>query len=748
MKHPLAAIRRFIRALGPVEQAQMVASTAVIVSMATIISALAVTGQSVRLMDFISILTVGTIGFTSVYFSLQYSRQLDEQRRQLLALNTIAEAVNRVVELDYVLQTALTKITDLLNIDFGWIYMVEGNRMVLKCSRGTTGDFLAAQRPDFQTPSHWLGQAHVQRELLTSRNGLIHPSLKEMGMQFWASIPLGAKDIRAGALIVAGREYEMFSGKQAELMEAFGNQISVALNNAQLFDRLKQSERQYIDLFENAPDLYLTIDRNHKIVDCNITGAVMLGSERPDIVGRPFEELFVDDKRDLLRTRIEEMFTRGQALKDLEEQVVTKNQHAFFVTLNSSFMHDKQGSIVNARIVARDISERKKMEAAILHAQKIDSIGNLAGGIAHDFNNILAAILGSASIMRRRLTVKTRLSKYVEIIESSARRGSSLTRQLLTFARKAETFAKPVNMNGLIMETLNLFERSVTKEIAVETSLSTEPVMVSGDDGQLQQALLNLFLNARDAMPQGGILTVSTTATVADAHTMSLFSSITPGPFVLVRVTDTGHGIDRSIQNRVFEPFFTTKDHGTGLGLSVVYGVVQNHGGFINLESEVGQGTAFSLYLPRVFVKSPAAGQRRQRVPHGTENILIVDDELSVCEIARDMLEGLGYTVYVEHNGRAGLEAYRTRRAVIDLILLDINMPVMGGKDAFEQLRAMDPSVRIIIVTGYGKGTIETSKFSSEVNGFIQKPFQMETLALKVREVLDARTHHGALHPV
>lgn len=747
MKHPFTAIRRFIQALGPVEQAQMVASTAVVVSMATIISALAVTGQSVRLMDFISILTVGTIGFTSVYFSLQYSRQLDEQRRQLLAMNTIAESVNRVVELDYVLQTALTKITDLLNIDFGWIYMVEGNRLVLKCSRGTTRDFLAVQRPEFSAPSHWITQPHVQRELLGDHSGLIDASFKDLGMQFWASIPLGAKDIHTGALIVAGRDYEMFTRKQAELMEAFGNQISVALNNAQLFDRLKQSERQYIDLFENAPDLYLTVNRDHKIVDCNVTGAVMLGSERRNIVGRPFEELFVEDKRDILRTRLEEMFTGGQALKDLEQQLLTRNQHALFVTLNSSFMYDERGSIVNARIVARDISERKKMEAAILHAQKIDSIGNLAGGIAHDFNNILAAILGSASIMRRRLTVKARLAKYVEIIESSARRGSSLTRQLLTFARKAETFAKPVDMNGLIMETLNLFERSVTKEIAIETSLSTEAVMVSGDDGQLQQALLNLFLNARDAMPDGGTLTVSTAATVADAHTMSLFASITPGPFVVVRVADTGHGIDRAIQNRVFEPFFTTKDHGTGLGLSVVYGVVQNHGGFINLESEVGHGTTFSVYLPRVFVKSPAVTRQRQRIPHGTENVLIIDDELSVCEIARDMLQELGYTVYVEHNGRDGVESYRIRRAVIDLILLDINMPVMGGKDAFELLRAMDPAVRIIIVTGYGKGTVETSKFSSEVNGFIQKPFQMETLALKVREVLDARIAHGLPHP-
>ncbi len=739
MKNPIRFVSKFFRNLGPVEQAQMVASTAVVVSMATIISALAVTGQSVRLMDFISILTVGTIGFTSVYFSLQYSRQLDEQRRQLLALNTIAEAVNRVVELDYVLQTALARITELLNIDFGWIYMVEGDRLVLKCSKGATRDFLSAQEDRLQAASHWLSQPHVQRELLSDTAGRIDAGFKQLGIQFWASIPLHSKDIPAGALIVAGREFEMFTNKQAELMEAFGNQISVALNNAQLFERLKQSERQYIDLFENAPDLYLAVDRQHRIVGCNITGANLLGWERHAIIGQPFESFFIESKREAMRARLEEMFSEGVALKDVEEQVLTRSGQSIYVTLNSSLVFDERGTSVNARIVARDISERKKMEGALLHAQKIDSIGNLAGGIAHDFNNILAAILGSASIMRRRLAEKSRFSRYVEIIESSARRGSSLTRQLLTFARKAETFAKPVDINTLIAETLSLFERSVTKEITVRTFLSEEPTTVSGDDGQIQQALLNLFLNARDAMQSGGTLTVSTEVTMADAHTTSLFSSIKPGSFVVIRVSDTGHGIEKSIQTRVFEPFFTTKDHGTGLGLSVVYGVVQNHGGFINLESEVGRGTTFSMYLPRVLAKTAAKSRKRQRLPHGTENVLIIDDEISVCEIARDMMTELGYTAYVEHNGRSGIEAYRNRQAMIDLILLDINMPVMSGKEAFEILRSINPSVRIIVMTGYGKGAIETSMFSSEVNGFIQKPFQIELLALTVRDVLDAR---------
>jgi PAS domain S-box-containing protein len=640
------------------------------------------------------------------------------------------------VELEYVLQTALTKITDLLGLPFGWIYMLEGKTLVLKTSRGTRVDFLTLSGHGTDAQGEWLNRPKVRWERL-GKDGAAE-EFRDLEIRFWASIPLRTKETTAGALIVAGRNFEMFSAKQAELMEAFGNQISVALTNAQLFEQVKRSERRYADLFEHAPDLYFSIDRRHTILGCNTTGAGMLGCAQSQVVGRMFADLFVPERRTALRTMVERMFSEGTTLRDVEEQMIRQDGQAFFVSLNSSLEVDERGSIVNARIVARDITDRKQMEGALLHAQKIDSIGNLAGGIAHDFNNILAAVLGSASIMRRRLTEKAPLAKYVDIIESSARRGSSLTRQLLTFARKTETLVKPVDINGLIQETLQLFQRSVTKEIVVETVLTQEAAMVSGDDGQIQQALLNLFLNARDAMPDGGRMRVSTDVTVADAHTTSRFSSVRPGPFVRVTVVDSGRGIPREIQNRVFEPFFTTKDHGTGLGLSVVYGVVQSHGGFIDLESDPGRGATFSVYLPRTtMLAREAARKRRQRLPRGSEHLLFVDDEVSVCEIARDMLVGLGYTVFVMNDGRAGVEFYRTHQASVDLVLLDVNMPVMGGKEAFDLLRSINPSLRIMIVTGYGRETVETSKFTSGVSGFMQKPFQLETLALKVREVLD-----------
>jgi CheY-like chemotaxis protein len=206
-------------------------------------------------------------------------------------------------------------------------------------------------------------------------------------------------------------------------------------------------------------------------------------------------------------------------------------------------------------------------------------------------------------------------------------------------------------------------------------------------------------------------------------------------------VSDTGKGIDPLLQSRIFEPFFTTKDSGTGLGLSVVYGVMQNHGGYIDLESEPGHGTSFTLYFPRAAGMMPLTGPaKRRRLPRGKENILIIDDETAVCEIANDMMSGLGYKVYVEHDGRSGTELYRTRQANIDLVLLDMNMPIMGGKQTFDVLRTINPNVRIVIITGYGREGVDPSAFSSPVNGFLQKPFQIELLATTIRSVLDARS--------
>ena len=369
MRNPLKIVTQFIKDFGLVEQAQVVASTAVIVTMATIVAAILLTGETLRWTDFISVLAVGLIGFFSVVFSLKYARQIDEQRRQLLAISTIAEAVSRSVELDHVLQSALNKATELLNTSFGWIYLLEGDHLAMKSSKGTSKDFVHLPTNASDAVSIWLHQPRVQRERITDSIGDIDNGLKELGIQFWTSIPLRSKDAVLGVLVVAGEEFDMFTAKQAELMEAFGNQISVALNNAQLFDLLKRSEQLYFDLFENSPDIYFSISRDHTITGCNTTGARMLGFDKEEIVGRKFETFFVAEQQATLQEILIRMFIEGHGVKGLEEQMVRKDHRPFYVNINSSLVFDDNGSTVLARIVARDISERKNMESAILHAQ-------------------------------------------------------------------------------------------------------------------------------------------------------------------------------------------------------------------------------------------------------------------------------------------------------------------------------------------------------------------------------------------
>ncbi|HEX9007436.1 MAG TPA: ATP-binding protein [Bacteroidota bacterium] len=740
-----------MRGLGPVEQAQVVASTSVVVSMATIVSAMAAIGQTPRLMDFISVLTVGLFGFTTVFFSLRYGRQLDAQRRHLLALNTISETVNRAVDLPVALESALSKMNGVLGTACGWIYMLKEGEPVLSCAQGTTSDFLALQGITPASFGAWAQEPRLCREPLGEAGGAIAPAVKAEGFQFVASVPLKVRETFAGALIVASRRLEANSAAQAELMQAFGNQISVALTNAHLFEQIRKSKAQYADLFENAPDIYLSVAVDHTILDCNATGARMLGATKDELVGRPCEEVFAAERRDAVRDLLERLLVRGEALRNSEQMMADRLGQTFPVYLNSSLVVDEQGTIVNARIVARDITERKKMEAAVLHAQKIESIGSLAGGIAHDFNNLLTAVQGSASIIRKNLGARSKLLKYADIIDSSARRGSALTRQLLTFARKTERQVSTVDINALLRGTIGLFRRNVPEGAEIELVLSEEAALVNGDEGQIQQALLNLLTNARDALPaQGGSIRATTEVVLVDAHSVSDFSSVRPGPFVLIRIADNGKGISPELQRRVFEPFFTTKDQGTGLGLSVVYGVVQSHGGFVGLESTPGCGTTVTVHLPRLAGGAAELSKQRKRLPRGSETILVIDTEVSIAEIARDMLTALGYTVYVEHDAAAGLEFYRARHDSIDLVLLDAAMAAGGeGGDTIAAFRAIRPSCLIAAISGGGPEAMEGSSpegasVPEHVHTVLQKPFQQETLALTIRRVLEANARESA----
>ena len=737
----LRNIRRFRATLGPVEQAQMVASTAVVVAMVTIVMVRVFSDYKLGWYDFVSVITVGIFGFLIVYFTLNYGRLLEEQKQEVVALNAIAEAVNRAVEIGYLLQNALQEVRRVLQVEYGWIYHVEGGKLILKASKVVEEGNRFVVQPGMAADDpalYWIRSARIVR----------HPGKKSKAdwphgsIQAWASVPIMMKDTFSGLIVVGSRDRDSLQEKQLDLMAAFANQIGVALENAALFERLRRSEERYMDLFEHSPDMYHIVNRHGMIVSCNQTEADRLGYRKEELVGQPVYKLYPRDYHDEVKKQLDHVFGRGEEVTGVEEQIVNSRGELIDVSVSSSIIYDENRRPAFMRAVARDITEKKKLEAKIVHAQRIDSIGNLAGGISHDFNNILTSILGSTAIMKRKMKKGDTWYRFVDIIETAARRGAALTRQLLTFARKGTVQFKPVVVNEIVEETLHLFERSIDKTITIRKELGDETYVINGDDGQIQQTILNLLINARDAMPDGGEITITTCKEGVNTRRENVIGEQRTGEFVGIVIRDEGTGMDRYTRQHIFEPFFTTKDQGkgTGLGLSVVYGVVNSHNGFISVQSEPGHGSEFTVYFP-IMMEGGGMHRRekRSRLPRGKETVLVVDDEEHVGEVIGGMLKNLGYKVSIVGSGQEAIELLETKKR-FQAVILDMNMPEMGGRETFSRLKEIDPEVRVVISTGYTNTSIDQTPLRDSIDGFLQKPYQLEELSKTMREVFARET--------
>lgn len=734
--------RSFRTSLGPLEQAQIVISTAVVVTLVTIVAFRVVSGEKLGWYDLISVVTVGLIGFLIVWSTISYGRQNEQQKQELLALKTIAEAVNRAIDIPYLMQNALQEVKRLLDVEYAWAYAVENDRLQLALRRGTE-----------ELPVAVFPEGPVDEE---ARRALLTPQIRKQptnaqirrgavwtygSIAAWASVPIMMKDQFFGVIVVASGTRSTITNRHIDLMTAFANQIGVAMENAALFSRLRKSEEQYMDLFEHSPDMYHIVNRDGIIVSCNQTEATRLQFRKEDLVGQSVLKLYPPTSHAAVRRSFHTLFDEGRPLEGVEDQMVVSTGERIDVSVNTTLIYDETRRPVLARSVARDITEKKRLEARVFHAQRIDSIGNLAGGVAHDFNNILTSILGSTAIMKRKMKKTDTWFRFVDIIETAARRGAGLTRQLLTFARKTTVAFKPIIVNDIVEETLRLFERSIDKTITIKTRLSPEVCLINGDDGQIQQALLNLLINARDAMPEGGVITVTTSRSDGSGKG-SNGSDFRGADMVSIMVADNGTGMDSATQQHIFEPFFTTKDQGkgTGLGLSVVYGVVNAHNGYVQMQSEEGRGSQFQLFFPLLPSSEPPrrlAPSRKQPSGRRLARILIVDDEPDVGDVIAGMLSSLGYATTFVDGGRKAVAAYRRGRRYA-AVLLDLNMPVMGGRETLLKLREIDPDVRVLISTGYSNKNTDLADLIELADGFLQKPYQTEELSRALRTVLDS----------
>ena len=403
---------------------------------------------------------------------------------------------------------------------------------------------------------------------------------------------------------------------------------------------------------------------------------------------------------------------------------------------------DRAERLVNVVAMIEDVTDKRRLEEQLIQSQKMESIGLLAGGIAHDFNNILGGILGYASFVKGQISKEDKIFPHLETIERSALRAAELTSQLLAFARGGKYVVAPMFINGLVKETAELLRGTIERNVALETHLDPSAPVIEADGSQMQQVLMNLGVNARDAMPGGGTLTLSTARLNQPDAYLRTISEARGIPFVRIDIADSGVGIDKAIRGKIFDPFFTTKEKGkgTGLGLATVYGIVKNHGGYINVESDVGVGTTFSIYIPAVEKRAPAPIAVPPRAVGGRETILVVDDEEMIRMLVRDILQEKGYAVIGAGDGYEAERVYRERGRSIDLVILDMTMPGMSGRETFEKLRDINPDIRAILSTGYAKDERAREVLALGVKAFVQKPYKVDDLAAAVRRVLDSST--------
>ncbi len=503
--------------------------------------------------------------------------------------------------------------------------------------------------------------------------------------------------------------------------------------------QLAESEKKFRTLFEESRDaIYISSPEGH-LLDINGAGVQLFGYNSREEMFRLeiAKDLFVNPED---RERLLHSLKENGSVQDYETVLKKKNGQEIIALETATVEKNENGEIKALRGSIRDVTEQRRLEEKLFQAQKMESIGTLAGGIAHDFNNILGGILGYASFIKMKINENASIYKYVDIIEKGASRAAELTSQLLAFARGGRYDVRPFNLNNSIREILKIIAPTFDKNIVIQTQLAKNLPTIEGDPGQIQQLIMNLCINARDAMPKGGQLTLATNMVLLSAEFARAHPGCRSGQYVQLIVSDTGIGMDSETRQRVFEPFFSTKEKGkgTGLGLAMVYGTVKSHDGYILIESEPGKGSEFQIFLPISGKAELRPEKLSPDIKTGTETIMVVDDEENIRGLLMNLLENSGYRVIPAHDGQQALEIYRKRGKEVHLIILDMIMPRMGGRETYEQLKAINPDVRVLFSSGYFNDFNLQEMTGFAPRHFVQKPYRVNDLLAKVRTVLES----------
>ena len=456
----------------------------------------------------------------------------------------------------------------------------------------------------------------------------------------------------------------------------------------------------------------------------------------------PKSDVFLDPSE---QARVMGEFQRGARLDNVEVRWKCKDGSAITVRLSGRVVNSPEETAEVVEVIAEDITERRVLENQFRQAQKMEAVGRLAGGVAHDFNNLLMVISGYTEVLLEHTRKSNPLYPKIEAIHQATDRATTLTRQLLAFSRKQMLELKVVDLNIIVEDMERLLRPLIGENIELQTQLAPDLGRTRADAGQIEQVIMNLVVNSKDAMPNGGKITIqSSNACLNHDDLRREYSYIQPGDYVVLSVSDTGHGMDKETQLRIFEPFFTTKEKGkgTGLGLSTVYGIIKQSGGYVLVDSEPAQGTTFRIYLPRVEDALEPVGAVGTSSAHsgGSETVLLVEDEESVRQLVRETLEAKGYKVLEADHGEAALHIAAAHPGKIDMLITDVVMPGMSGRELSTKLCASYPQTKVLYLSGYTEDAIAHEGVLDSGTAFLQKPFTLQMLSRKVREVLDERS--------
>lgn len=655
---------------------------------------------------------------------------------------TIAGRVHGSVDFSEVLSLTIQSLRqNIKKADFTAVYFVEGNEAVLKAVHGHDEHFnKKVGRIPYPRGLTWRTIIEGKTRFVpdTSEDDAIGPAGRQTGVRSYISMPIKSVGNTIGCITIASRSLNAFGRDELTLLESIAEQISIALLNAKYVTEIESNERRLKALVGSVDEIVFEFDDQGTYLGVWTENEDLLVRRKEELLGRRISDFFDERFSNSVTDAIKRVLGNRKSEAVEFNTTLRGRERCFRARINPILAPGSEP--VTVSMLARDVTESKALETQLLRSQRLESVGKLAGGIAHDLNNILQPILMSIQLLNARNTDE-KSRAWLDILDRSAQRGADLIKQILSFARGLEIKKQPFDIKYLVKDVQKIIDETFPKLISLHTEIEDGIPPVFADYTQLNQVLMNLCVNARDAMPEGGGLVITVKNIKSGGEGSPAFLKPEHSHYTVIEVSDTGTGIAPEVMNDIFDPFFTTKesDKGTGLGLSTVYGIVKDHDGFINVDSRVGKGTTFTVYLP--VMDSPPAEPKAEELypsaPAGNrELILIVDDESTITDMTKTILEEYDYKVLVAHNGEEATKIFLTHKDEIYAAIVDMMMPVMGGTTTIRILKKESPSLKIIAMSGYQREHELVDLKEAEVDAFLPKPFNAEKLLQTLSDVM------------